>query len=260
MMKTRVRQQRKKPQRHRQRRQRSTDWQRVIRVGLLAALMLGVGITILWAGAFSYHHPVMGLRRVAIPRHLPDDKKRQIAGKVKPYMGQSLLLMRISRIKREIETLPWVKQAKIKRHDTHRLDIALDTQTAFAYWQGHGVLNDDLEVFTEHMMSSKRLVHIDAPRARLDDAAQQIRLISRDQNSGLVAQKLQWQSTGIWRLRFKNGLWAVMDGAHYVNELGRLLLSYTGLMSDKNPADYYVDTRYPHGLAIGRQNLDDSDN
>jgi cell division protein FtsQ len=155
-------------------------------------------------------------------------------------------------MKYELETLPWVRQAQIKRANTHRLDIALDTQKALAYWQNHGVINERLEVF-EHIDLSRQLVHLDAPKAKLGDAAQQLRLISQDNNTGLMPQNLQWQPTGVWRLHFKNGLWVIMDGMHYVNELSRLLLSYDRLMAGKDPANYYIDARYPHGLALGLQ-------
>lgn len=103
--------------------------------GLASALFLSVALaalgTVVWWGA---HHPSWSLGRIVVDGEVEHQSEESVRAYLAPQLRGSFLTLDLQEVKRLFETLPWVRQAVVRREFPNRLHVTLQEHEAVAWW------------------------------------------------------------------------------------------------------------------------------
>ncbi len=103
--------------------------------GLASALFLGVALSALGtAGWWVAHHPSWSMGRIVVEGEVAHQSAASVRAYLAPQLRGSFLTLDLQEVKRLFETLPWVRQAVVRREFPNRLHVTLQEHEAVAWW------------------------------------------------------------------------------------------------------------------------------
>jgi len=217
----------------------------ILAVNCSVLLIIGVLLAL-------YYHPMFAVNNIEVDNNINNSHARQLAQALDSAMGRSLLVLSTGHLQTRINQLNWVKQSAVRRVWPHKLRIKLKKQVPVAYWRHHGLLDHHGRVFTFNQPHDTKLPIIEADTEDYPTAFRRLKKLQKKLDKcNLKPTQLIRYGSRTWYVRLNNELSIYLDDDHFHQELGHLLASYDQLFQDKQPNQYYVDLRYPHGLALG---------
>jgi cell division protein FtsQ len=157
----------------------------------------------------------------------------------------------LTRVRADIENLPWVARAEVSRHWPDALHIRVVEHRPVARWNERGLFSDRGEVFevsgSEGMQGLATLTGPDGRRQEVLESWQRMR--RELATIGLDIDRLRVDERGAWTLTLGNGI-ELMLGREKVDErLARFISVHDELSAGEQRAAR-VDLRYTNGLAV----------
>lgn len=223
---------------------------RLRHLALAVMLVLLIGLC-----SWIDEHPWLALQNLYIDKQTNASRVKQLARVLAPSIGHSLLVLNTKALQNQLEALPWVAHASLRRVWPHGLALAFVPEMPKAYWVRHGVVTPKGILFkpTEKGIT-KNLPRVKASSKNLKQALDRLSLIQtllKDQSYHVTT--LEWEDSDIARVKLSTGLWVIVDDAHLKEAVLRLIHVYPEVFEDRAPSEYYLDFRYAHGFALGRQ-------
>lgn len=179
---------------------------------------------------------------------------------------ESFFKINVDQVHREIEALPWVHRATIRKRWPNSLNVHVVEEIASARWNQDSLLNQYGDSF-DAQMSDPSLPDLYGPGGSEHRALDGYRAMQSLLNvSGLSITELYLSERFAWHVKLQNGIRLNLGRSEFVDRLQRFVDVYPVLIQQDKAVDY-VDLRYDTGLAVGwkassemKQELQESEN
>lgn len=218
------------------------------------ALVLLVGISAAgWLGIQHLADPaVMPVNTVRIASPMQQVSQQQVRELILPHAEVGFLRLSATAVREELEALPWVQHASVRRAWPDVLVIAITEQQAVARWAAGGLLNPQGEMFLPEDLSA--WTHL--PLLRGPDGTQkQVMQAYRSKLAMIAPLKLQITHVSMderraWSLQLNDSLHLGLGRSDVERRLLRFVRVYHGVLEPRLAAIESVDMRYTNGFAI----------
>jgi cell division protein FtsQ len=222
------------------------DWRRLVAVAGLffAAGAIGYGVI------FALDQPI---RIVSVEGKFQRVSPVQVEQAVTRGLDAGFMTVDLDRVRRSVEAIAWVDQARVHRRWPDGLRIEVTEQIAAARWGESGLLNTRGELFLRNAR------HVPAELPRLSGpvgtewqvAQRYLGAQGRLIEAGMRLAAVELDARGAWQMELSNGI-AVRLGRREVEQrLDRFIDTAVPVMSSRARDISYIDMRYSNGFAIG---------
>ena len=164
------------------------------------------------AGAWwAVRHPAFAIAGITVQGEVTHNSAPTIRANVAPQLAGNFFTIDLAAARKAFETMPWVRQAVVRRDFPNRLRVQLEEHHAVALWGGEGdsrLLGDRGEVFEANVGDVEQ---DDLPRlAGPDDQGVQVLAMYRAVRPlfdplDLAVQQLTMTPRGNWQVELDNG-------------------------------------------------------
>ena len=224
--------------------------------GLVLLLLLGAGL------AYVQQLPQFAIRGVTVTGDVSHYNAISLRANVMPRLQGTFFTLDLHDARQVFETMPWVRQAVVKRDFPNRLKVQLEEHQAVAFWGVEGdsrLVNSFGEVFEANLGELER---DDLPRLRGPEGqgAQVLAMLQALQPHlaplELTLAQLELTVRGGWRAQLDNGTTLELGSGstdELLTRLDRFLKTVTQATSRYNRGVEQlasVDLRHADGYAI----------
>ena len=231
--------------------------------GLASALFLGVALVAFGTAAWWVaHHPAWTLGRIVVDGEVEHQSEVSVRADLAPQLRGSFLTLDLQEVKRLFETLPWVRQAVVRREFPNRLHVTLREHEAIAWWGEAGsgklvnrqgaVFEADPDPDQQHSDAWPELIGPEGGSDRVYALYRQLQPVLRP--LGQPLNQLELGASGHWQARLAGGALIELGRGSAAELLARaerfsstvpqLTTRYGGRALEA------ADLRYPDGYAV----------
>jgi cell division protein FtsQ len=202
---------------------------------------------------------VAPVREVTLKSELVHVQAAEVEEALDGILRGNFLTLNLDVVRTELEKLPWVRRADVRRHWPAKLEVRLEEQKASARWgEGRGELvNWYGEVFVASIPESegKSLPILHGPPRT---APQVIALYQQAQEAlgplGLEPKQVMLSQRLAWQIRLADGLQVFLGREQpkvpVAQRLQAFVEIYPHVIARREPRPVAVDMRYPNGVAL----------
>lgn len=222
------------------------------RINWLNPLVLTVIFVLLVAGFKLIHPlffwPVDGVRVLGAIDHV---EKKRLQFVLADTLAPGFLASDMNEVKKGVETLPWVAEAKVMRVWPEQVEIAVVEKKPIANWLQNGLLDSNLVAF----FPVKRPDYSDLPKLAGPGGTEKevwafyLKLRKRLEVSGLSVDVVSLARHGAWSVHIKEGPWLLLGKEQTHERLERIHTVLSSLQGRWEEARL-VDLRYPNGFSV----------
>ncbi len=179
-----------------------------VATGLFAALVLMLlGAALAWA----LRLPMFNIRGISVAGDVSHYNALTLRANVLPHLQGNFFTLDVNAARKVFETVPWVRQAMVRRDFPNRLKVQLQEHQAVAYWGAEGesrLVNSFGEVFEANVgeLEQDDLPRLSGPEAQ---SAQVLAMHQKLQPLldpvDLVLDQLELTPRGGWRAQLDTG-------------------------------------------------------
>jgi cell division protein FtsQ len=189
-------------------------------MNIAANAMFALGIALLVAAGawWAVRNPVFAIAGITVQGEVTHNSAPMLRANVAPQLAGNFFTINLAAARRAFETVPWVRQAIVKREFPNRLRVVLQEHHAVALWGSESdpkLLGDKGEVFEANVgdVEQDDLPHLAGP----DDQADQVLAMYRTikplfEPLDLAVGSLTLTPRGNWQVELDNG--AVLELGH----------------------------------------------
>lgn len=157
----------------------------------------------------------------------------------------------------DIEALPWVYRASVRKDWPNNLHVHLVEQVAVARWNQDLLLNEQAQSFAAKTPQGLELPDLFGPQGSEEAALDGYRaMLALLQQSGFAINELVLTERFAWHVKLSNELELNLGRSEFIDRLQRFVDIYPLLMQGQRQPEY-VDLRYDTGLAVGWKQPDE---
>lgn len=221
---------------------------------LVAGLLL-LTMGVVWLLRIS----VAPVRLVNIQEPLVRVQATELDGALRTVLHDNFLMLNLDVVRGELEKLPWVRRAEVRRRWPLQVEVKLEEHVAFARWGENGaeLVNGFGELFAGKLQEedARQLPTLYGPArsapevfALYSEATRLLMPLQLTASELIVTQRMAWQ------LRLGNGLLIMLgrDRGQFqvAQRLQRFAELYPSVIGRREPHPVAVDMRYPNGVAM----------
>jgi len=219
----------------------------------VADMLYAVCISAVLSGAAYYvirlpeFFPLKSVRLATPPQQVDVERMSSIVSK---EISGNFFTVDIQRVRKSLETLPWVRNVNIHREFPDLLVVELEEQQALAYWNGTSLVNQQGEIFVANS-------HQELPKFNgIDEVAAEVVQHYKAFEKKLTELNLEVSEIDLspryaWQLHLSNGMSLELGRENIQNRLARFVEAYPYGLSALSGTSKYVDLRYRNGFAVG---------
>lgn len=229
-----------------------SKWLRVVSIFLpFGLIVLGLSALVIWSREPT-RFPVRTIE-IREPLRLKQISEAEIRAAVVPLLVKGFFWLDVRSAQKELQQIPWLRTADVRRVWPDKLVISVEEQTAQAKWGDKGILSTEGVIFYPKLATvSEKLPQFNGPDDRAREMLQQyFTLLETLGPIGLTVCSIDLSSTGNWRVVLDNGIEVVLGKTGLPERLNRFRLAYQSNLQAKSEHIAYVDLRYSNGFAIG---------
>lgn len=192
------------------------------------------------------------VERIVVKGKLEHTRRLALEEMVQPALVGGFLGADLEQIQRQLERLPWVYRASVKRQWPSALEIHVLEQLPIARWGESGFLNHEGEVFhTSSAASRETLPMLAGPQDARQKLIAQYQVISdRLLPVELTIQALTVDQRGQLRATLVGNMELVFGDEDLLERLDRFIALYRASLRERRTDISRVDLRYHSGIAV----------
>jgi cell division protein FtsQ len=180
--------------------------------------------------------------------------EQQIKDTVSKYVTASLISVDLDALKRELEALPWIREAVVRRQWPDALTIHVEEEIAIARWGKAQLLNQQGQVFQPDSIEEQMQLPLLAGPV---DSERKVMRQYQEFNQllyplGVRIRDLTLSDSGSYELTLINGVRVKLGREEELERLRRLVV----FLESEHGRDLQnvdsIDLRYRNGLAVAR--------
>jgi cell division protein FtsQ len=214
-------------------------------------------LVLLVAGALSSSDRLLALidrpiSKIMVRGELSPANQQLVEQLVAPYAGTSFFSADMSQLRTELQQLPWLTQAEVRRVWPDRVQVSLEEQLPVARWGEAALLNNSGTAFTPRDRENyQHLPLLQGPQRAQQQVMQQYQILSQMLRPlGFSIVRLELRERGSWFVTTAQGIELLLGRDHLVEKVQRFVAIYNKALKDKAASIASVDLRYPNGLAV----------
>lgn len=224
-----------------------------ISVWLNRALIL-FGATVVAAAATQAYMTlkVLPVQRITVSGELEYTQAQAVQDMVQPALAGGFLNADLQQIRRQLEGLPWIYEASVRRKWPAALEIHVVEETPIARWGEDGFLNHEGGVFrSEKKADWSALPQLGGPEGTAPSLmAKYQRLVEILAPLRLSVVQLVIDERGQVEAVLDGGMRLILGGEDFLPRLHRFVQVYSGELAPRRSEIERVDLRYASGIAV----------
>lgn len=220
-----------------------------------ALLVAGLLVVLLERGVSAlYAQPV---RQIVVAGHLDPAHRRGVQETLQAQIDRGLLGLPLRAIRDELEALPWVYRARLRRRFPDTLEVAIVEQRPIARWGDGGFLNHEAQVIAvadaAAWQSLPRIRGPEGSQARLMHRYQ--RLLELLRPLQLTPVRLEEDAFGQLAATLDNGVELRLGDREFLRRVEDFRLLWRRELQSQAAQVLRVDMRYDSGAAVALREL-----
>lgn len=219
-----------------------------LRILLGVCLLIVLSVLYFWLTnpkAFPIEH-------VVVKGSYPHVQNQQLQQMITPYARQGLFGLSASRLQKNLEQIPWIAEANIRRQFPATIVVTLTEEQPVYIWNNKSLMTHDGKLFTPERDSfPKHLPSLSGPEQEYQLLFSTMQSINQLlQPLQLTLTNLKLSERGSWTMVMSNGI-EVMIGKHDLwARLQQFVKVYPQALAAKQKKIVSIDLRYPNGFAV----------
>lgn len=225
--------------------------------GFLKVLLWPLVLGVLGAGAYygaQYVLPYADrpIAKVSVEGDLSYISQAAVQQRISPYVSASFFTIDLAGMRQELEQMPWIAHAEVRRVWPDQVVIRLDEQLPIARWGDEALLNNQGQAFAPREVANyEHLPRLSGPQRAQPQVMQQYQILSQMLRPlGFTIASLDMSSRGAWTLGTAQGVEIMLGRDHAVEQIRRLVTIYDKALKEQITKIARIDMRYPNGLAV----------
>ena len=191
--------------------------------------------------------PVQQIVLTGDRKYIDDQQVERLIRQTQPG---SFFELNVEQVHKDLEDLPWVYRASVRKRWPNSLNVYLVEQVATARWNSDLLLNQYGESFPASL-ENRELPALYGPGGSEQTALNGYRAMqSLLDGAELKIAELFLSERFAWNIKLQNGVKLNLGRVEFVDRLQRFVDLYPLLIKEPKALDY-VDLRYDTGLAVG---------
>ena len=227
--------------------------QRSPAVWLNRLLILTGGVVVVAAAIEAYITlQSIPVQRISVTGELANTRYEAVQEMVQPALAGGFLNADLQRIRAQLEALPWIYEATVRRKWPNALEIHVVEQLPIARWGSDGFLNHEGDVFhTEGGEQWQSLPLLRGPKGTAPAlVANYQRLVELLRPLGIKVERLAMDQRGQVEATLAGGVQLVLGGEEFIERMQRFVALYRDELAARFDQVQRVDLRYASGVAV----------
>ncbi len=239
---------RKRPQAQRQQpAQPLFDWRPPRWLVASSGLLLLFG-SIVWYLPKEQWLPIDSIRLVGRFEHV---NRQALQERLQPYLGQGFFTVDIKGLHRRVDSLPWVRESRIRRVWPNRLELRVIERRPVARFDDGRLIDRNGELFAADAAAFSQLPLI---RGYAGDSRELLEHFARvrPRFAALGLEIRDWieDDKGSLRLRLSNGIDLKLGSRNRDDKIAQFLMVYPLYIAPQQERIRAIDFRYSNGFAV----------
>lgn len=155
--------------------------------------------------------PVFDIRSIAVSGDIHHNNLLTLRANVTPRLSGTFFSVDLARVRSVFESVPWVRQAVVRRDFPNRLQVVLQEHQPVAYWGGDSevrLINSYGEVFEANVgeVEQDALPQLSGPEGRSAEVLAMYRAVSPlFEQKEMPIEQLELSGGGSWRAHLESG-------------------------------------------------------
>lgn len=219
-----------------------------------SGLLLGVSLlsAALWGVAQLLSPETLPVRTVRVENRLHHLDSEVLRRAVVAHAKDGFVRVDVAAIQQELEALPWVATASVRRSWPDMLIVRVQEQQPVARWSDGGLLNPEGERFAVAETASwQSLPVLQGPKETEKAVMKEYQTMQQElAQLDLQIVELRMDQRRAWSVRLDNGLQLRLGRGDKLSRLKRFANVYASVLQPRLASIDSVDLRYTNGFAV----------
>jgi cell division protein FtsQ len=215
-------------------------------------ILIGAGVVLAAALQAWVTLRAIPVERITVTGELEHTRTEAVQEMVQPALVGGFLRADLQRIREQLEALPWIFEATVRRRWPNALEIHVVEQLPIARWGEEAFLNHEGQLFrSDSGRQRQALPMLRGPEgsARALTATYQ-RMVDILAPVGLAVEQLAMDGRGQVEAVLDNGTRLLLGSADFLERMHRFVALYRARLAARAQAVERVDMRYERGAAV----------
>ncbi|MBC9252098.1 cell division protein FtsQ [Pseudomonas alcaligenes] len=192
------------------------------------------------------------IARVSVQGELSYISQQAVQERIAPFVASSFFTINLAGMRAELESMPWIAQAEVRRVWPDQVVIHLEEQLPVARWGDGLLLNNQGQAFAPRESTHyEHLPLLSGPQRAQQEVMQQYQVLSQMlRPMGFSITRLELREHGSWFLSTGQGVELLLGRDHLVEKMRRLSTIYDKVLKAQIANIARIDLRYANGLAV----------
>ncbi|MGE8496180.1 MAG: cell division protein FtsQ/DivIB [Pseudomonas sp.] len=216
----------------------------------LLLVVLGVGAYELSLRLLPYaDRPIA---RISVEGDLSYISQQAVQQRIAPYVTASFFSVDLLGMRHELERMPWIANAEVRRVWPDQVLVRLEEQLPIARWGDEALLNNQGQAFApKELANYEHLPQLYGPKRAQQQVMQQYQVLSQMLRPlGFSVARLELRERGSWFLSTGQGIELLLGRDHLVEKMRRFVAIYDKELKAQQTNIARIDLRYANGLAV----------
>lgn len=215
-------------------------------------LLLGLGYGTYELSLRALPYADQPIATISVEGDLSYVNQQAVQQRIAPYADASFFSVDLLSMRRELESMPWIASAQVRRVWPDQLVVRLEEQLPIARWGDEALLNNQGEAFAPlELANYPHLPQLYGPKRAQQQVMQQYQVISQMLRPlGFSVARLELRERGSWFLSTGQGIELLLGRDHLVEKMRRFTAIYDKALKEQQTNIARIDLRYANGLAV----------
>jgi cell division protein FtsQ len=215
-------------------------------------ILLGGGVVVIAALQAYITLQKIPVQQITVTGEMEHIRNQAVQDMVQPALAGGFLKADLQRVRQQLEALPWIYRASVRRVWPNALEIHVVEQLPIARWGGDGFLNHEGEVFRpSHGQDWKSLPLLQGPQGAARDLMSIYqRMVNILGPLDLALVQLAVDERGQVEAVLETGIRLVVGGDDFLERMQRFVSIYPSELAVRAGEIERVDLRYESGMAV----------
>jgi len=192
------------------------------------------------------------VQRIVVTGELAHTRAEAVQDMVQPALAGGFLNADLQQIRHQLETLPWIYEATVRRVWPATLEIHVVEETPIARWGDDGFLNHEGGVFRSGKSGDwDSLPRLSGPEGSAPALmATYLRMVEILAPLGIAVEQLAVDERGQVQAVLDGGTRMYLGGDDFLPRLHRFVTVYTRELAARRQELERIDLRYQSGIAV----------
>lgn len=190
--------------------------------------------------------------RVSVQGELSYISQQAVQERIAPFIAASFFTVDMAGMRAELERMPWIAHAEVRRVWPDQVSIRLEEQLPVARWGNEALLNNQGQAFAPRELAHyENLPLLSGPQRAQQQVMQQYQVLSQMLRPlGFSIVSLELREHGSWFISTGQGVEILLGRDHLVEKIRRFSTIYDKVLKEQIANIARIDLRYANGLAV----------